>query len=215
MTTGIYIIQNSINNKVYVGKSVNIERRWKQYKYDFKTRRIRHINQYLLNSMIKYGYDNFKFFVQEECTPEQLTEKELFWINHHQSFNRNYGYNLRIDSVSGMKTHPLTSDKISKRLKHEWETGARDFHSEKLKESWARGDRDRKEQSCVMSRNLTKYFYIVSSDSESLLLRYNQLKSMRLHGVLGKFAKYECDKVEFKGYIIERVSISDESTNAA
>lgn len=157
--------------------------------------------------MIYYGYDKFEFSILEECSADELSEKELFWINYYQSFNKDKGYNLRIDSERGMETHPLTSEKISNRLKSEWRNGVRDSHSEKLKESWSRGDRDRVEQSVRMSENLTKYYYIVSDGNNTLILRYKELKEKNLHGVLSKFAKYKCDKVTFKGLIIERVLI--------
>lgn len=209
MTTGIYIIQNKINNKVYVGKSINIERRWKQYEYCFRKNKISHINQYLLNSMLLYGYENFNFIVKEECSVSDLSERELFWMNHYKSFDSDYGYNLRVDSSSGMIAHQLTRDKISNRLRNEWKSGIRDLHSEKLKESWNRGDRDRDQQSETMSRALTKYFYKITSESCSLVVKYKQLREMKLHGVIGKFAKYKCDIVQFKDYTIERILVNE------
>ena len=33
MTIGIYKIENKINKKIYVGQSINIEKRWKEHKY--------------------------------------------------------------------------------------------------------------------------------------------------------------------------------------
>ena len=145
----------------------------------------------------------------------KLSEKELFWMNHYRSFNRENGYNLRVDEDGLMKTHPLTSEKISNRLKHEWGCGIRCEHSEKLKESWLRGDRDRDEQSRRLTKILTKYLYVVSDSNGAITLTYKQLKEVRLHGVLGKFAKYKCDKVEFKNFTIERLTINDKRKDAA
>ena len=34
MTCGIYMIQNLVNFKIYIGQSVDIERRWGEHKYE-------------------------------------------------------------------------------------------------------------------------------------------------------------------------------------
>lgn len=211
MTIGIYIIRNKINNKVYVGKSKNIERRWKQYKYGYLNQNLDYLNQHLLNSMNVHGFNNFEFLIQEECEFNLLPERELFWMVHYNSFDTNNGYNLRIDTDSGMITHVSTREKISNRLKIEWSEGVRDLHKVKLKESWERNDRSRQEQSDRMVKSLTKYLYNVStSDYQLNSISYKELKNLKLHGVLSKFMKYKLDRVEFKGCTIERVLIQNE-----
>ena len=70
-----------------------------------------------------------------------LAEKELFWIGRLRVTDRNVGYNLRLDSSTGMVTHSETSIKISNRLKKEWSEGVRDGHSDKLKVSWESRDK--------------------------------------------------------------------------
>lgn len=211
MTIGIYIIRNKINNKVYIGKSKNIERRWKQYSYGYRNQNSNYLNQHLLNSMNEYGFDNFEFIIQEECEFNLLSERELFWMVHYNSFDMNHGYNLRVDSSSGMIVHDFTSKKISNRLKAEWSEGVRELHGIKLKESWDRNDRSRQEQSDRMAKSLTKYLYNISKDDYQLnSISYKELKKLNLHGVLGKYFKYKLDIVKFKGYIIERVLIKNE-----
>ena len=217
MTVGIYIIRNKINNKVYVGKSKNIERRWKQYSYGYRNQNLDYLNQHLLNSMNIHGFDNFEFIIEEECDFNLLPERELFWMIHYNSFDMDYGYNLRLDSSSGMIVHDSTSKKISNRLKVEWNEGVREQHGAKLKESWERNDRSRQEQSERMVKSLTKYLYnIRTEDFELNSISYKELKQLKLHGVLGKFMKYKLNKVQFKGYTIERVLIRNErSTDTA
>lgn len=212
MNSGIYAVINKVNGKVYIGKTKNFKRRFYQYEYDYRNQRVEHINNYLLASMNKHGFDNFEFKVVEYCSVEMCKERELFWMIEYQSLNKEKGYNLRSDSSSGMITHPDTSIKISNRLKLEWENGSRDSHGDKLKESWSRGDRDKSEQSERMSKNLTKYDYIVN-DTTSLevkSVKYKQLKELGLAGVLGKFAETKSDKVMFKGFNIERVRANDD-----
>ena len=64
--TGIYSITNTVNGKVYVGLSTNIRKRWTQHKSNQK-RKIEP-NKVLYKSMNKYGINNFKFKILEECS---------------------------------------------------------------------------------------------------------------------------------------------------
>lgn len=74
---GIYKITNLINNKIYIGQSVHIERRWSEHKSSVKTnKRI----YYLHKAMCKYGINNFKFEVLVECPKEDLDMLEIKYI---------------------------------------------------------------------------------------------------------------------------------------
>lgn len=84
---GIYKITNRINNKCYIGKSVNIESRLDQHRNNY------HSNIYLQNAIKKYGIENFIFEVIEECSENLLNEKEIYWIKYYGSFGKD-GYNL-------------------------------------------------------------------------------------------------------------------------
>lgn len=87
---GIYKIKNKINGKVYIGQSVNIERRWHSHKYaNCKSSAI-------YSAIKKYGIENFSFKVIEECSIEELNDKEMYWINFYDSTNSNKGYNLNL-----------------------------------------------------------------------------------------------------------------------
>ena len=59
--SGIYCIENKINNKKYIGQSQNIKTRWNSHirKLDKNI----HDNKYLQSSWNKYGKDNFKFYI--------------------------------------------------------------------------------------------------------------------------------------------------------
>lgn len=85
---GIYKITNTINNKVYIGQSVNIHRRWRQH-----INRAGRDNMPLHNAIYKYGKDNFLFEVIEECTIDLLDSMEQKWIQYYNSIIP-YGYNI-------------------------------------------------------------------------------------------------------------------------
>jgi group I intron endonuclease len=55
----LYCITILINNKVYVGQSVDNKVRWRQHKYFSKNPG--KSGQYIHRAMNKYGIENFKF----------------------------------------------------------------------------------------------------------------------------------------------------------
>lgn len=198
---GIYKITNILNNKVYIGRTKNFIRRYSQYLYDFQHRRIRTINNYLMSSMEKYGFENFTFEPILICSIQDSLIFELEYMKNYNSLNRDYGYNLRSDSDGGMITSKETSSKISSRLKKEWKDGKRNNHSKKLKKSW--NNRNRKDQSELMTKNLTKYYYIINNDILNKLT-YADLKALNLQNVIGSFHRKKSDDVFYKNIRIQR-----------
>ena len=90
---GIYKWTNLINNKVYIGKSVNIPKRLREYKYQVEKNNQRPI----IRALQKYGFQNFKFEIIENCdylSDEKLLEREQYWMNYYNSQNPQFGYNI-------------------------------------------------------------------------------------------------------------------------
>lgn len=86
---GIYKITNP-HNKVYVGQSVNIENRKRYYKNEKNCK-----NQIKLSRSIKkYGLENHLFETLEECSIDNLNEKERFWQDFYDCLNN--GLNCRL-----------------------------------------------------------------------------------------------------------------------
>ncbi|MBQ1271702.1 MAG: GIY-YIG nuclease family protein [Clostridia bacterium] len=86
----IYKITNVINDKVYVGKTLDtIEKRWKEHCRDYKKERCE--KRPLYDAMTKYGIENFKISLLEEVSESEINEKEIYWIETLGSFK--YGYN--------------------------------------------------------------------------------------------------------------------------
>lgn len=89
----IYKWTNLQNGKVYIGKSVNITKRLREYRYEVKKGNQRPI----IAALRKYGFDKFKFEIIEDCdnlTNEQLLEREQYWMNYYNAQNRDFGYNI-------------------------------------------------------------------------------------------------------------------------
>lgn len=105
---GIYKITNKINEKSYIGQSVDIYRRWKQHKKIGRglseVKYQRNKNDPLYRAINKYGVDNFVFEIVEECKDELLDEREMYWIDYFNTttFHGN-GYNQTLggDSSNG------------------------------------------------------------------------------------------------------------------
>ena len=93
---GIYKVTNLINSKVYIGQSIKIENRWKEHKKEAFNPKSKCYNKCFYQAIRKYGIDNFKFEVLEECKIEELDEKEKYWIEFYQAFppELGKGYNL-------------------------------------------------------------------------------------------------------------------------
>lgn len=116
---GIYKITNKINNKVYIGRSYDIKKRWNYHKYSINIKK----NKYLLkNSFKHYGIENFTFEILREFSENSLTDiflnvYEKFYIEKYNSVDRNFGYNLTYGGTSSYIISEETREKMSKMAK--------------------------------------------------------------------------------------------------
>ena len=107
---GIYKIENLINGKVYIGKSKNIENRWRTHKKELNNNS--HCNKHLQNAWNKYGKENFKFEVIEECSMDLLDKQEIYWISEYNS----NCYNLTKGGDGVVEPLPEVIDKMRNSL---------------------------------------------------------------------------------------------------
>ena len=109
---GIYKI-TSPSGKVYIGQTIDHERRFKHYK-NLKCKQ----QPRLYKSLLKYGVDNHKFHFIFESSIEQLTQ----WERHFQELYNSTGKEglncilVKTDEFSGGHSQE-TKDKISESLK--------------------------------------------------------------------------------------------------
>jgi group I intron endonuclease len=112
MKSGIYLIKNMINGKVYVGSTVNAKRR--KYSHFTALRKNKHHNAHLQFSFNKYGEENFEYYIITYCHVNILLQKEDFYINYYKSMDRCFGYNINTAERHG--TSDSTKRKISESL---------------------------------------------------------------------------------------------------
>ena len=102
---GIYMIENTITGKAYIGQTVNYNKRKSEHINALK--RNRHSNRYLQRSWNKHGETAFRFTRIAKCAAEQLDELEIWYIQQFNTFAPN-GYNLTKggDGARGLKWSP-------------------------------------------------------------------------------------------------------------
>jgi len=100
--SGIYCIENIINEKKYIGRAFNIYKRWNRHQNIL--RRNKHENNYLQRSYNKYGKENFKYYIIQELPldKELLKLMEIYWIAYYNTFHTDgEGYNLSRGGEAG------------------------------------------------------------------------------------------------------------------
>lgn len=106
----IYLITNTINNKVYVGQTVRaMKDRWYGHKSDAKTRKN---NMVISRAIQKHGKENFKIEMIA-CATNMTELNYLEWIHIHKynSLHPN-GYNM-IEGGGSRKPSKETREKLS------------------------------------------------------------------------------------------------------
>ena len=92
----LYKHTNKINNKVYIGKTENWQKRWEHNGCHYKT------CPRFWSAIQHYGWDNFYHDIIFETDDESIINlKEKEYIEKYQSTNSNYGYNLAIGGAGG------------------------------------------------------------------------------------------------------------------
>lgn len=86
----IYCAYNKINNKRYIGQTIQ----------RLSERKSAHYNKngcpYFHHALLKYAVTDWDWFILDECNSlEELNEKEKYWINFYDTTNHDKGYNIQ------------------------------------------------------------------------------------------------------------------------
>lgn len=117
----IYKITNTITCQIYIGQTTKIrgfdgryyhkgkdaEKIYKYHKY-YKAKYGNRYNDRLLNSLEKYGWENFEVskVFDVAFSKTELNIKEVIWINYYKSNDRRYGFNNEM----GGNNSPITEE---------------------------------------------------------------------------------------------------------
>lgn len=111
-TKGIYQIRNLINNKVYIGSSINIETRIKVHKRTLRSGN--HINIILQKAYNKYGENQFEYEILE--VKPNITPEDLFKLEQHYLDNTPNKYNIAPACGGDLITNHPNRDQIVEKI---------------------------------------------------------------------------------------------------
>lgn len=77
---GIYMIQNKITKKKYIGKATNLLNRLENY-CDYHYIKNNAQSSTIYRKILKIGHEHFSFTILEHCKPEDVNQREQFYIN--------------------------------------------------------------------------------------------------------------------------------------
>lgn len=100
---GIYKIINPLG-LIYIGQSEHCLRRYARTAYRFQ--------KIIHNSILTHGFENHKFEIIEECSIEDLDNRETYWIAFYESCDPEKGLN---SNTGGKKGFKMTND-VRKRM---------------------------------------------------------------------------------------------------
>lgn len=119
--SGIYIIRNMANGKIYIGSAVNVNARWGHHRCYLKQGN--HQNKHLQNAWYKYGPEQFEFKKLISCSTDELVQYEQAMID---LFKTRYGWEMLYNNapragsnigVKQTKEHRAQMSEIIKRAK--------------------------------------------------------------------------------------------------
>jgi group I intron endonuclease len=130
---GIYLWTNNLTNECYVGRSINLKRRFNYY---FNPKRLKEAEFSLIcRALLKYGYENFSLEIIEYISGEGIVEREQYWISELKPV-----YNL-VTFVDGKHIYFHTKEsreKMSKFQSARFADPKQRKQLENLHDNWAR-----------------------------------------------------------------------------
>lgn len=109
----VYKITNKINNKVYIGSSTKVNKRWRDHINTAFNKNNSQYNYPLYRAFRKYGVENFSFEILKDdfLTIEEMQAYEHYEIIHYNSLVPN-GYNQTTCTTSNSLAHENTQKHI-------------------------------------------------------------------------------------------------------
>lgn len=103
---------NVVNGKVYIGQSVNIEKRFINHKSSAYNPKNKSYDYPLPRAIRKYGFENFQFEILEECSIDELNDRERWYIAQYHAHGP-HGYNQDDGGDQAAHYNKLSDDLVS------------------------------------------------------------------------------------------------------
>jgi group I intron endonuclease len=141
----IYLIKNTINNKVYIGQTTStLKKRFGDHIKNLRNGT--HGSPHLQNAWDKYGEDCWKIELLTECDSiNHMNEMEIFFIKKYNSTDRTVGYNVRKGGDGGGPHSEETKEKLRSITLSQWERD-RDKLNAIRKSQWTEEHRENMRQ---------------------------------------------------------------------
>ena len=152
--SGVYKITNTITGDFYIGSSKNVKQRlaahkcksvWKNYP-----------NKQLYQDMQKYGVDSFAFEILAEVEPEELKEKEQYFIETLKPSYNNI-------NAKGLDTERIKKSRRKAQKKYQKSDKYKEYHkeyqkSDKGKEAHRKASNKYNNQLCYYNGEVLKLY---------------------------------------------------------
>ena len=232
-TCGIYMIENLINNKKYIGQSKRIKTRWMNHanRHNIPTDCCHNSQLYI--AMREYGFENFKFSVVKECEENELDERETYYIKVFDTFKN--GYNGNIGGFGSQKftdkefkeyflSHPKISvNEMAKIFNIDRSVAGRKLKSLGLKSNWVIKEEEKKrvydlyvnekmstyEISKIVHRDrstisrILKEYNVIKLNENKRAIRTHRSKRVYVYDTVEKIYINNLNAQEFKEYLYD------------
>jgi len=112
----IYVMENIMNHKKYIGQTNNFQKRMISHKSDANNPQSHSYDYPLSNAIRKYGWDNFNNYIieeiPEEAGQEYINERERFFIQYYNSLSNQEGYNICLGGAGHPREKKTYEEKL-------------------------------------------------------------------------------------------------------
>lgn len=168
--SGVYCLFNKINGKFYIGCSINLNGRLKNYLNNSFLINKKNANQPITKALLKYGTENFSVIILEYIEKDFIFDRETFWIVNLKPY-----YNIL--QSGGSSIGYKHSDNIKLFLS---ELAKNRKHSEETKLLIANALKGELNPFYGKSHNIESINKIIASKSSALIYIYNSIKELQV-----------------------------------
>lgn len=93
MSCGIYKYTNKINGHIYIGQAVDIKARIRGHRFSANHPEDKDASMPIHRALRKYGEKNFDIKILEECSCQELDDRERYWVKYYNSYLNGYNAN--------------------------------------------------------------------------------------------------------------------------
>ena len=170
--TGIYKWTNLSNQHAYIGQAKNINMRKNRHIQTYhrllKGENIKEKDYPLYQAMLKYSIDNFSFEILEECSIEDLNNREKYWIAYYDTFFNGYNQTLGGDTaiqapkekIIGVFNDLKTTSMFHREIAEKWNISMEMVQGINTGRYWKLDNVDYPIQKCHQPKEKKRYFCI-------------------------------------------------------